>query len=58
LSASEALRKLALETLRKLGWEPPPDEEAVDSGRTDNLRVDRPLGDTGRFGPSGDVIGT
>jgi HEAT repeat protein len=54
LSAQDALRKLALETLKKLGWEPPQEDEAVDSGRTDNLRVDKPLGETGRFGPSGD----
>jgi HEAT repeat protein len=58
LSATDALRKLALETLRKLGWEPPPEEETVDSFKADNLRVDRPLGETGRFGPSGDLIGT
>jgi hypothetical protein len=27
----------------------------VDSSRADNLRVNLPLGDTGRFGPSGDL---
>lgn len=58
LSAAESLRKLTLETLKKLGWEPPSQEEAVDSSQTDNLRVDNPLGTTGRFGPSGDTIGT
>jgi hypothetical protein len=45
---------MELETLKKLGWEPPPEEE-VDSSKADNLRVDRPLGETGRFGPSGDL---
>ena len=55
LSAVDALRQLVLETLQKLGWEPPQEEEKVDSSQTDNLRVDLPLGDTGRFGPSGDL---
>lgn len=55
LSAPDALRKLVGETLRKLGWEAPSDEELVDSFQTDNLRVDKPLGETGRFGPSGDL---
>ncbi|TLY17304.1 MAG: HEAT repeat domain-containing protein [Nitrospirae bacterium] len=55
LSAADALRQLVLETLQKLGWEPPQEEEKVDSSQTDNLRVDLPLGDTGRFGPSGDL---
>lgn len=55
LSAAEALRKIVLDTLEKLGWVPPPEEAEVDSTRTDNLRVDRPLGETGRFGPSGDL---
>ncbi|MBI3603822.1 MAG: HEAT repeat domain-containing protein [Nitrospirae bacterium] len=55
LSAPDALRKIVGETLRKLGWEPPSDEELVDSFQTDNLRVDKPLGETGRFGPSGDL---
>ena len=55
LRAVDALRQLVLETLQKLGWEPPQEEEKVDSSQTDNLRVDLPLGDTGRFGPSGDL---
>jgi HEAT repeat protein len=56
LTAAEALKKLTLETLRKLGWEPPPEEEeSVEASKADNLRVDKPLGDTGRFGPSGDL---
>jgi hypothetical protein len=46
---------LVLETLEKLGWSPPVDEASIDSSQTDNLRVNQPLGDTGRFGPSGDI---
>jgi HEAT repeat protein len=57
LTAVDALRQITLETLKKLGWEPPDQDETmkVDSSRADNLRVDLPLGDTGRFGPSGDM---
>jgi HEAT repeat protein len=55
LSAVDALRQLVLETLQKLGWEAPPEDEKVDSSQTDNLRVDLPLGETGRFGPAGDL---
>jgi HEAT repeat protein len=55
LSAKDALRLLVLDTLEKLGWTPPLDESLVDSSQTDNLRVNQPLGDTGRFGPSGDI---
>jgi len=54
LSAKDALRQLVVETLEKLGWNLPQEELAVDSTTVDNARVDRPLGDTGRFGPSGD----
>jgi hypothetical protein len=45
---------LVVETLEQLGWTPPDEETSVDSSQADNLRVDRPLGDIGRFGPSGD----
>jgi len=55
LSAVDALRQLVMGTLQKLGWEPPAEEVPVDSSTTDNLRVNMPLGDTGRFGPSGDL---
>lgn len=57
LSAQDALRLIVLQTLERLGWTPP-DEEKMDisSSRADNLRVDRPLGVTGRFGPSGDTL--
>jgi HEAT repeat protein len=55
LTAKDALRLLVLETLEKLGWSPPAEEVEISSSRADNLRVDRPLGDTGRFGPSGDM---
>jgi HEAT repeat protein len=54
LTAVDALKQIALETLKKLGWEPPHEDE-VDSSRADNLRADKPLGDIGRFGPSGDL---
>jgi hypothetical protein len=53
LTAADALRQMALDTLKKLGWESPSDE--VNSSQADNRRVDMPLGDTGRFGPSGDL---
>ena len=55
LNATDALRQLVIETLEKLGWQPPTDESSVDSSLTDNLRVDKPLGETGRFGPAGDL---
>jgi HEAT repeats/PBS lyase HEAT-like repeat len=54
LTAKDALRQLALETLEKLGWMPAPEDVTVNSSVADNARVDMPLGDTGRFGPSGD----
>jgi hypothetical protein len=54
LSAKDALRQLALETLEKLGWTMPEEDKGIDSSSADNARVDRPLGETGRFGPSGD----
>ena len=54
LTAKDALRQLALETLEKLGWMPAPEDVTVNSSVVDNARVDMPLGDTGRFGPSGD----
>jgi HEAT repeat protein len=55
LTAKDALRLIVLETLEKLGWTPPAEEVEISSSQADNLRVDRPLGDTGRFGPSGDM---
>ncbi len=54
LTAKDSLRLLVLQTLEQLGWTPPEEEASVDSSQADNLRVDRPLGDIGRFGPSGD----
>jgi len=54
LTAKDSLRLLVVETLEHLGWTPPDEETSVDSSQADNLRVDRPLGDIGRFGPSGD----
>ncbi|HEY7533063.1 MAG TPA: hypothetical protein VH681_09840, partial [Nitrospiraceae bacterium] len=55
LTAKDALRQLVLETLEKLGWTLPSDDFDVSSSQVDNQRVDRPLGETGRFGPSGDL---
>jgi hypothetical protein len=55
LTAKDALRQLVLETLENLGWTLPPEDYTADSSQADNLRVDRPLGETGRFGPSGDL---
>jgi hypothetical protein len=55
LSAKDALRQLVMETLEKLGWTLPQEDLEVNSSLADNARVDRPLGETGRFGPSGDV---
>jgi HEAT repeat protein len=55
LSAKDALRQLVLETLEKLGWTLPQEDLAVDSSLVDNARVDKPLGEAGRFGPSGDL---
>jgi len=55
LTLADALRQVVMETLKKLGWEPPHEEEAINSSEADNLRVNMPLGDTGRFGPSGDL---
>jgi len=54
LTAKDALRQLALQTLEKLGWMPAPEDVTVNSSVNDNARVDMPLGDSGRFGPSGD----
>lgn len=55
LTLADALRQVVIETLKKLGWEPPQEEDAINSSEADNLRVNMPLGDTGRFGPSGDL---
>jgi Holliday junction resolvasome RuvABC DNA-binding subunit len=55
LTLADALKQVVVETLKKLGWEPPEADEAVNSSEADNLRVNMPLGDTGRFGPSGDL---
>jgi HEAT repeat protein len=55
LSAKDALRQLVIETLQKLGWDVPAEEREISSSREDNLRVDMPLGETGRFGPAGDL---
>lgn len=55
-TAKDALKQIALETLEKLGWTPSDEEVEISSSQADNLRIDRPLGQTGRFGPSGDTV--
>jgi HEAT repeat protein len=55
LSAKDALRQLVMETLEKLGWTLPQEDVAVNSSSVDNARVDKPLGEAGRFGPAGDL---
>jgi HEAT repeat protein len=54
LTATSALKKMVLETLEKLGWEPLKDEgddQITDLQYTD---PDKVLGEEGRFGASGD----
>jgi len=54
LTAMSALKKMVLETLEKLGWQPLKDEgddQITDLQYTD---PDKVLGEEGRFGPSGD----
>ena len=46
LTLADALRQVVMETLKKLGWEPPHEEEAINSSEADNLRVNMPLGMT------------
>jgi hypothetical protein len=55
LTAKDALKQIALDTLDKLGWTPSDEVVEISSSQADNLRVDRPLGQSGRFGPSGDL---
>jgi HEAT repeat protein len=57
LTAVDALKQITVDTLKKLGWEPPAGDHAwdVDSSRADNLRTHQPLGETGRFGATGDI---
>ena len=54
LSASSALRKMILETLEKLGWEPSEEEKEDLPQETPYTNLDTVLGLEGRFGPSGD----
>ncbi len=54
LSAASALKKTALETLEKLGWVPPTDQEGEDLQELTYTDPDKVLGEEGRFGPSGD----
>ncbi|NKB81768.1 MAG: hypothetical protein GKS05_07775 [Nitrospirales bacterium] len=54
LTATSALRKTVLETLEKLGWEPPAEEVHDTSKDLQYTDTDKVLGEEGRFGPSGD----
>lgn len=54
LTASSALKKTVLETLEKLGWEPPKEESGESTKEVEYTDLDMVLGTEGRFGPSGD----
>ncbi|RMH10003.1 MAG: HEAT repeat domain-containing protein [Nitrospirae bacterium] len=54
LTASSALKKTVLETLEKLGWEPPPEDEEPKEKELEYTDPDKVLGEEGRFGPAGD----
>lgn len=54
LSASSALKKMVLETLGKLGWEPPSEDGEQSSPDLEYTDTDKVLGLEGRFGASGD----
>ena len=53
-SAADALRNIVFDTLRKLGWEPAPEDQAVETKGSGYTNVDNVLGQGGRFGPTGD----
>jgi len=57
LTVVDALKQITVDTLKKLGWEPPSGDHEwdVDSSRADNLRTHQPLGEAGRFGVTGDI---
>ncbi len=54
LTASSALKKTVLDTLQKLGWEPPKGDEHGSVRDMEYTDPDKVLGEEGRFGPSGD----
>jgi len=54
LTASSALKKTVIETLGKLGWEPPQEEGGHQLQDLEYTDPDKVLGSEGRFGPSGD----
>ena len=54
LTASSALKKVVLETLEKLGWEPAEEEESAGIRDLEYTDPETVLGLEGRFGPSGD----
>ena len=53
-SAADALRIIVFDTLRKLGWEPAPEDQAVEAKGSEYTNIDNVLGQGGRFGPTGD----
>lgn len=53
LTASGALKKIILETLDKLGWQPP-ETESAESREIEYTDTSNVLGSEGRFGKSGD----
>ncbi len=54
LTASSALKKTVLETLEKLGWDPPKGDGHGNVKDLEYTDPDKVLGEEGRFGPSGD----
>ena len=54
LTALSALKKTVLETLDKLGWEPPRSDAHGQVKDIEYTNLDKVLGEEGRFGPSGD----
>ena len=54
LSASSSLKKMVLETLEKLGWEPSAEDKEDIPQEAEYTNLDKVLGLEGRFGASGD----
>lgn len=53
-TASRALKKIVLETLEKLGWEPLAEELELPTEGLEYTDPSKVLGEEGRFGPAGD----
>lgn len=54
MTAASALKKTLMETLDKLGWQPPSEEGQEESKDLEYTDLDKVLGAEGRFGPAGD----